>query len=866
MRVVALVPAKDRGDSVVAAVSALVAADQVARVVVIDDGSTDDTAAAAAGAGATVVRLPANVGKGGAIAAGIAAAPDADVYLLVDADVGASASGALALVPPVVEGRADMAIGVLPPAGRRGGLGRVRRLAATGIRRACGFDAAAPLSGQRAVRGALLRSLAPAPRFGLETAMTIDAVRAGARVVELPVAMDHRHTGRGAGGFRHRAGQGLDIVRALWPRVTTEGQRISAIVAAAVLIAMAGFWTSAHWEAPSRPLVAAGAVTRVVLLGLPGLSWDDIDRGRVPNFVALSERGALGAMTVRTISTNASPLEAYASLGAGTRVKATDSSDIAMITRQNRGQHLASQPGALGDALHRASVTTAASGDALAALADRSGRVDGSPSAEVRAIDLGSPPPAADAELGRIAASIPPDTLVIAFAPTPPGRDWHLGPVAVTGPGVPRGRLMSPSTRRAGLVTLTDVGPTVMAALGRATPSGMIGHAMRVHPERAPSFAASHELDRGAALRDHVNGPVTLTYVIFQCVIYLLTLAAFAWRGGVGRVGPALRLVVLLIAAFPLATFLLRVVPNMAGLGDVGGVAAILAIDLVLIALATRARRRPLAPLSWVLGATAWVIMIDVATGARLQTNSIMGYSPTTSSRFFGVGNAAFAILASTAVLAAGLHLVHAPRRKEALVAVAAFFAIVVLTDGAPTIGDDVGGILTLVPVLGLTLIALSGRKLRWRAVALAAAATVAIVALAAGVDLLRAPESRTHLGRFVADLFDGGSSPGRTTIARKMATNARVLTSSVWTMIIVVIAAFSLGLLAMRRRFNDLLPPDSPHRVVVTAAFAVGILGSLVNDSGVVVTALVFVFVGPYLTLLALATGGSEAHEVVDP
>ena len=42
--------------------------------------------------------------------------------------------------------------------------------------------------------------------------MTIDAVRAGARVVEVEVPMDHRHTGRSSPASRHRGRQGLDVV------------------------------------------------------------------------------------------------------------------------------------------------------------------------------------------------------------------------------------------------------------------------------------------------------------------------------------------------------------------------------------------------------------------------------------------------------------------------------------------------------------------------------------------------------------------------------------------------------------------------------------------------------------------------------
>jgi glycosyltransferase involved in cell wall biosynthesis len=177
--IVAIVPAKDRADSVGATVRALRTIDGVDRVVVVDDGSTDATTAEARAAGAEVLRLPANRGKSEAVAAGVAACPDADVFLLIDADVGATARAGAVLLAPVVAGEADLAVGVMPAEVGAGGLGTVKRLARAGIRRACGASLDAPLCGQRAVRAEYLRDLESVARFGLEVAMTIDAVRSG---------------------------------------------------------------------------------------------------------------------------------------------------------------------------------------------------------------------------------------------------------------------------------------------------------------------------------------------------------------------------------------------------------------------------------------------------------------------------------------------------------------------------------------------------------------------------------------------------------------------------------------------------------------------------------------------------------------
>ncbi|MFL5768141.1 MAG: hypothetical protein ACJ758_09915 [Actinomycetota bacterium] len=49
--------------------------------------------------------------------------------------------------------------------------------------------------------------------------MTIDASRAGLRIVEIPVDLRHRPTGRDVHGFLHRGRQGLDISLAVLPRI-----------------------------------------------------------------------------------------------------------------------------------------------------------------------------------------------------------------------------------------------------------------------------------------------------------------------------------------------------------------------------------------------------------------------------------------------------------------------------------------------------------------------------------------------------------------------------------------------------------------------------------------------------------------------
>ncbi len=377
----------------------------------------------------------------------------------------------------------------------------------------------------------------------------------------------------------------------------------------------------------------------------------------------------------------------------------------------------------------------------------------------------------------------------------------------------------------------------------------MIGHALRVD-ERPVSVAALQRLDRDAAYRESTYLPVTIWYIVLQAIVYLLAIVAFTRFGGPGRVSGLLRWTVLAIAAHPLGTFVLRAVPGAPRLGW-GGVALLVAIDAAIAALAQRARRHPLAPLQMILGATIALLIADVGTGARLQMSSILGYSPHTAARFRGLGNTAFATLAASTVLFGAIHVRFARRRREAVIAVALLFSLVVIVDGAPTLGSDVGGILTLVPVFGVVLVALAGRRVTWRVVLAALALGALAVGGATVVDLARAPGERTHLGRLAGDVDTQGGSLLTTTIERKVSTNLRTL-SSPWTWAVGVITVYVLFVL-WTQRGSRLFPSGSALRVGGLGTLAAGMLGYATNDSGIVVTALVFVYLGPYLTLIAM-------------
>jgi glycosyltransferase involved in cell wall biosynthesis len=228
IEVAVIVAARNEADRIGATLDALRAALPGAAVWVADDASDDGTADVAIGHGATVVSRGRPHGKGANVTAAaeamLSAADPARVVLLCDGDLGESAGRLPPLVEAVADGGCDLAIAAFA---RRvgGGFGLALGFSRWATANLGGPELGAPISGQRAIRGEALRALLPFARgYGMETAMNIDAARAGLRIAEVELELEHRATGRTFGGFVHRARQLADFLRVYLSRRLGSGR------------------------------------------------------------------------------------------------------------------------------------------------------------------------------------------------------------------------------------------------------------------------------------------------------------------------------------------------------------------------------------------------------------------------------------------------------------------------------------------------------------------------------------------------------------------------------------------------------------------------------------------------------------------
>jgi glycosyltransferase involved in cell wall biosynthesis len=218
-KVVAVVSAYNEEERITLTLDALRSVPRIDEIVVVDDASSDGTAQQASISQVKVISLERNLGKGGALNL-VLGRISFDVLLLLDADLAESALQVDRLLKPVLEGRSDMAIADFPPARVRGGLGLVKSLAKWAIKNATGLSVREPLSGQRAMTKEVIEKVKRLEEgFGVEVGLTIDAARAGFRIIEIETEMTHRETGRDWRAILHRGRQFFDVLKVVLRRL-----------------------------------------------------------------------------------------------------------------------------------------------------------------------------------------------------------------------------------------------------------------------------------------------------------------------------------------------------------------------------------------------------------------------------------------------------------------------------------------------------------------------------------------------------------------------------------------------------------------------------------------------------------------------
>jgi len=464
-----------------------------------------------------------------------------------------------------------------------------------------------------------------------------------------------------------------------------------------------------------------------------------------------------------------------------------------------------------------------------------------------------------DALLGRVVRNLDDDDLLIVIAPSGPRRTEidNLTPIVAVGEGVERGWLTSPLTRRDGLVLLTDVASTVLEAQDAPIPDEVSDSALTVVPaDNSDATERFVNSDREAAFREEFVTVATVSVIALMFGLLAATFGLFI--SGSRHASTAVTVLGLAVLALPPSTVFIKMFGGWR-LGAVGATFLLFGSVAVLTVTTLQIRRRTVGGLSLLLLGLALAV-VDLLLGAQWQLNAAFGYSPLLAGRFYGNGNLGYAVFFTSAIVGlCGLADIQG-RRRAPLWLWLGLVAVLVI-EGLPQLGADLGGVLAGVPAICVVWLIARDRPVRIRTVVGLAVAGVVAAAAMLGVDLLRPAARRTHLGRFAADALN---DPGDVwlIVQRKIDANVNLFLDTRWTWIVPT-AIVLLLLLFWRGRglLGGVLSERPLLRAAIWGSLTAGIVGMAVNDSGVAIPAMVLVLTVPYFALVAVDQVESADH-----
>jgi len=207
-----IIPAFNEQSQILRTLSGLEGIQSIKEIIVVDDGSTDSTYKLLKPLkDITLLHIEYNSGKGNAVRYALDYATNKFVALL-DADLCESSSEIQKLINVIRPDKEAIIIGKLPSSPGSGGFGMLKLISANSFQALTCKKVNSLLSGQRILPLDFLKSIELPYGFGLEFKITLEGVRRNLEVIEVPVNMRHRETGRDLKGFIHRGKQCLDIL------------------------------------------------------------------------------------------------------------------------------------------------------------------------------------------------------------------------------------------------------------------------------------------------------------------------------------------------------------------------------------------------------------------------------------------------------------------------------------------------------------------------------------------------------------------------------------------------------------------------------------------------------------------------------
>jgi hypothetical protein len=445
------------------------------------------------------------------------------------------------------------------------------------------------------------------------------------------------------------------------------------------------------------------------------------------------------------------------------------------------------------------------------------------------------------------------NSMVLAITTTPTddksSSSRFFGFIAAQGEGMQEGLLATPTTRQTGIITLTDIAPSIASYL-QAPFSSTTGRAWHVVPEEN-NLSVMQNIQERIIFASYLRPSMVKGYVF----IHLLVMAGILFFMFFDP-KKALYLIPLPLAllAVPLTWLLLGFLPN-ANIWLYLLLCVVIVTALVLLSLLLARNRNFVDPLIFLCIATVLGILLDTVTGGYLQKYAVLSYDPMGGARYYGIGNEYMGVLLGASIVGVSLLVqrLNTQTIYQYLITGIVFISVLVVL-GAPWWGSNFGGFTASLIAFIFTFLRLLRIHIRPRNIIIALG-VVGVLCLGVFIfDYMRPPELRSHFGQFAAAVHNSGFSVIIDTVVRKISMNYKLIRSTIWIRVLLS-SLLALGILFYRPvgLFRSLLTKNPAIAAGLAGAVLGAFMALLFNDSGIVAAATAIIFPAATLFYLVL-------------
>ena len=410
----------------------------------------------------------------------------------------------------------------------------------------------------------------------------------------------------------------------------------------------------------------------------------------------------------------------------------------------------------------------------------------------------------------------------------------RLTPFILWGDGVTPGLATSNSTRQPGIVTPYDLTATIASSLGVEYGAFTMGRPIRGapgDPEELPDYY--HNLVHNYRQR-------FVTFFLYGCLMLTAAVVSCLWtRSGRKRRADLSRGFLVGLAMVPDVLLIMGLFP----MGPLWLTLLIMVLTAILAGALLSLLEPPLR-LTVIGLLTAALVLVDVLRGSPLLRQSLLGYSPLSGVRFYGLGNEYLGVVLGAVILGATGFKALRPNGGGWFLGI--LFTLTTLVIALPRFGANVGGGIAALTGLGYTYLALMGRRIGWREWLGLGLGVIVLLASLTFLDLLTAHGQASHLGWTVLRIRAEGPQIAWSIIQSKISMTFGILTYTTWTWFLLgLLAGISLLLRFPPVVFRPYLPREHLYLVGLRGMLVAAAVGLLFNDPGLVVAATVVIYLG---------------------